>query len=238
MWRFPATLGLLSSSNGRAGHCHNLQIPSKVPIKLKQDICEELRKDPTKTAKELQQGDSIGYSPCQFAPAAAYNGTWISIRSIDEKDRQIADNVDFDIENVESSSPYRRLFSFGDEIDIVVLATPQMVQVLADSMFVQVDVTYPGLTALKYLMDFVAYNELTMSFQVVGRVLMNRVNKLAYKTAFTELFKVATETFSEFENGLSVNSWVVDFSLAQRREYSRILGEKSGEHIRRLQVHF
>ncbi len=68
-------LGLLSTSNGRAGHCHNLQIPSKVPIKLKQDICEELRKDPTKTAKELQQGDSIGYSPCQFAPAAAHNGT-------------------------------------------------------------------------------------------------------------------------------------------------------------------
>jgi hypothetical protein len=133
---------------------------------------------------------------------------------------------------------FLRLFSFGDEIDIVVLATPQMLQVLADSMFVQVDVTYPGLTALKYLMNFVAYNELTMSFQVVGRVLMNRVNKLAYKTTYTELFKVATETFSEFENGLSVNSWVVDFSLAQRRELSRILGEKSGEHIRRLQFHF
>jgi hypothetical protein len=102
---------------------------------------------------------------------------------------------------------FLRLFSFGDEIDIVVLATPQMLQVLADSMFVQVDVTYPGLTALKYLMNFVAYNELTMSFQVVGRVLMNRVNKLAYKTTYTELFKVATETFPEFENGLSVNAW-------------------------------
>ena len=109
-----------------------------------------------------------------------------------------------------------RFFSFGDELDIVVLATPQMLQVLADSMFVRRrDVTYPGSTAFKYLMNFVAYNELTMSFQVVGRVLMNRVNNLAYKTAFTELFKEATETFPEFENGLSVNAWVVDFSLAQ-----------------------
>ncbi|EFX66084.1 hypothetical protein DAPPUDRAFT_332542 [Daphnia pulex] len=98
-------------------------------------------------------------------------------RSIDEKDRQIADNVDFDREVVESSSP---LLSFGDELDIVVLATPQILQVLAYPMFVQVDVTYPGLIAFKYLMNFVAYNELTMSVQVVGRVLMNRVNKLAY----------------------------------------------------------
>lgn len=120
----------------------------------------------------------------------------------------------------------------------MVLATPQMLQVLADSTFVQVDVTYPGLTAFKYLMNFVAYNELTMSFQVVGRVLMNRVNNLAYKTAFTELFKVATETFPEFENGFSVNAWVVDFSLAQQRELSRIFGEKAGEHIRGCQVHF
>jgi hypothetical protein len=46
---------------------------------VKKEICEALRKDPTKTAKELQQGDGIGYPPCQFAPAAAENGTWISI---------------------------------------------------------------------------------------------------------------------------------------------------------------
>ena len=46
-------LGLLSSSNGRARHSHNLPIPSKVPVKVKQDICEALRKYPTKTAKEL-----------------------------------------------------------------------------------------------------------------------------------------------------------------------------------------
>jgi hypothetical protein len=101
---------------------------------VKKEICEALRKDPTKTAKELQQGDGIGYPPCQFAPAAAENGTWISIvgkeykkteagmgarsliknfhvkikRSIDEKNRQINNNVDFDHEVIELSSPYRR----------------------------------------------------------------------------------------------------------------------------------
>ena len=110
---------------------------------MKQDICEALRKDPTKTAKELQQGDGIGYPPCQFAPAAADNGTWISIvgkeykkteagmgtrslienfhvkikRSIDEKDRQIADNVDFDRKVVELSSPYRRYAFYSLCID-------------------------------------------------------------------------------------------------------------------------
>jgi hypothetical protein len=101
---------------------------------VKKDICEALRKDPIKTAKELLRGDGIGYPPCQIAPADADNGTWISIvgkeykkteagmgarsliknfhvkikRSIDEKNRQINNNVDFDHEVVELSSPYRR----------------------------------------------------------------------------------------------------------------------------------
>ncbi len=133
---------------------------------------------------------------------------------------------------------YFRYFQFEDTLDLVVFATPQMLLVLAEASFVQADVTYPGIKSFPYLMNFVTFNELTMQFQVVGRVLMTRVTREAYKQAFEELFKLTTEEYPEFDNGSNVRAWIVDFSLAQLGGLSDNLGENACEVIRGCEVHF
>ena len=59
-----------------------------------------------------------------------------------------------------------------------------MLEVLADSIFIEVDVTFPGTSAFPYLMNVVAYNSLTMQFQAVARILMTKLNVASYKFAF------------------------------------------------------
>ena len=89
-----------------------------------------------------------------------------------------------------------------------------MLEVLADSIFIEVDVTFPGTSAFPYLMNVVAYNSLTMQFQAVARILMTKLNVASYKFAFKKLFEITTNIHPEFAHGSEVKGWIVDFSLA------------------------
>lgn len=90
-----------------------------------------------------------------------------------------------------------------------------MLDVFAESIFLQVDVTYPGTNAFPYMLNFVTYNDGTLVFQTVARVLMNRLTVAAYKFALKKVFDCVTNIHSEFEHGNNVKAFIVDYSLAQ-----------------------
>lgn len=120
----------------------------------------------------------------------------------------------------------------------VVFATPQMLEVLAESLFVEADVTFPGITTFPYLLNIVAYNHLTIQFQVVARVLMSSLTAEAYKLAFGKVFSITTNLYPEFNHGAEVKGWILDFSSAQHQGLAKIIGEKATEVIRGCEVHF
>ncbi len=102
----------------------------------------------------------------------------------------------------------------------------------------QVDVTYPGTNAFPYMLNFVSYNDGTLVFQTVARVLMNRLTVAAYKFAFEKVFNCVTNIHPEFENGNHVKAFIVDYSSAQHSGLSSAVGERASEIIRGCSVHY
>ncbi|KZR97219.1 Uncharacterized protein APZ42_008034, partial [Daphnia magna] len=103
--------------------------------------------------------------------------------SIDEKDSAACTVDGMNEQVLDRCTPYLRDFDFDNAFSTVVIATPQMLDVFAESIFLQVDVTYPGTNAFPYMLNFVTYNDGKLVFQTVARVLMNRLTVAAYKFA-------------------------------------------------------
>lgn len=120
----------------------------------------------------------------------------------------------------------------------MLLATPEMLEVLADSIFLEADVTYPGTAAFPYVLNIVAYNLLTIQFQVVSRILMIKLTTAAYKYAFQKVFQVTTNIHPRFNHGSEVKAWIVDFSTAQHAGLSENIGETASQIIRGCAVHY
>ena len=132
-----------------------------------------------------------------------------------------------------------RTFEFGDDFKMVILQTPLMAEVLSFAQFVQADVTFPSNSTFKYLLNIVTFNEESMVFQVVARVMLNRLTAAAYKKAFGEVFKITTSLHPHFDNGSKVEDWIVDFSLAQRDGLAANLGKKTARaRIVGCKVHY
>ena len=123
--------------------------------------------------------------------------------------------------------------------DFAFLATPQMLEVLNESRFVEVDVTFPTWKWMKYEMNFVAFNYETLQYQPVFRVLLTRLDTASYNEAFRSCFRITTNIHPEFNQGKDVVGWVMDFSVAQRQGLEANLGQQNAaESIRGCQVHF
>ncbi len=90
-----------------------------------------------------------------------------------------------------------------------------MLEILAESDFVEADVTFPGCASFPYVLNMVAFNLRCNHFQVVARVVMSRLTAAAYKRSFAKVFEIATNIHPEFDYGSNVVAWIVDFSLSQ-----------------------
>ena len=122
---------------------------------------------------------------------------------------------------------------------MAVLATPQMLEILSESLFVLLDVTFPLTHTFPYLLNVVAYNHTTLEYQVVTRVLMSKLTSAAYKAALEQILIITTNIHPEFDHGSAVKSWVVDFSEAQANGLAENLGkEKASQVIRGCNVHY
>ena len=114
-----------------------------------------------------------------------------------------------------------------------------MAEVLSQAIFVEADVTYPGNLSFPYLLNIVTYNEETMVFQTVARVLLNKLTTAAYRRAFEEVFQITTNLHPCFNGGREVLFWIVDFSSAQYEGLAANIGKKEARaRIVGCKVHF
>lgn len=118
------------------------------------------------------------------------------------------------------------------------MATPQMLELLADAEFVQADLTFPKTRVFPYLLNMVTYNQQRLEFQVVARVLMSRLTGNAYKKAFQQVFEITTNCHPHFNHGNAITSWIVDFSEAQYNGIAANLDKESDLVIRGCDIHF
>ncbi len=116
-----------------------------------------------------------------------------------------------------------RSFEFGGACDYAVFATPQMLRIFSEALFVEADVTFPGSASFPYLLNIVTFNYEMNHFQTVARVIMSKLTTSAYKNAFEKVFQLVDECHPEFEGGKNVVAWILDFSLAQMDGLSSVM---------------
>ena len=129
-----------------------------------------------------------------------------------------------------------RFYEFTESLDYVVLATPHGLNLLSEADVVEADVTYPGCSSWPYCLNGVTYNPDSNRFEVVFRVMLNKLTQHAYQTTFTKVFEITTNLHASFDHGKSVECWVVDLSIAQRNGLSNAL--QSSANIRGCGVHY
>jgi hypothetical protein len=101
---------------------------------------------------------------------------------------------------------FNRFTDFQPDFDYAVMAIPQMLELLAESEFIQADVTFPKTRVFPYLLNMVAYNPKRCEFQVVAGVLMSKLSGDAYKKAFGKVFEITTNCYPHFDHGNGVFS--------------------------------
>lgn len=118
----------------------------------------------------------------------------------------------------EATGQYRRTYSLEKGNSFCILMFDLNIELLAKADFCEPDVTYPDTNQpFRYLLNIVVYDEVTMAYVVVARVLMSNLSAMAYKTVFAEIFRIVKEKYPNFEP-LDLMA-VADFSEAQKKGY-------------------
>ena len=85
-----------------------------------------------------------------------------------------------------------------------------MSSLLAESKFVEADVTYNETREYPYLFNMVAFNYVTMDWLVVSRVRMNKQDASAYGLAYSKTFSKCKSAHYSFQLGKTLLGIVVD----------------------------
>ena len=72
-------------------------------------------------------------------------------------------------------------------------------ELLRDSKDLEVDITYTNNSKLTYLLNMVAFNEITLSYNAVARFLLNKQDGDAYATAISKVFGHVTKIHPSFK---------------------------------------
>ena len=71
--------------------------------------------------------------------------------------------------------------------------TPFMLRVMSGGDIFEGDVTFPGLPCFKYLLNLCTFNRVSLSYDVVTRVLITNLSAGANKHVFKSMFELMTE---------------------------------------------
>jgi hypothetical protein len=249
-------------------HNHQKPAAHVLSSSLKEKIHAAVKKDATLTTKEIQKGLGIGILPAEVSPAACNPERIRKERKIaliqsnahaselkpllqilefknikkrvegdqDELDGELTQDVNnlmgnYQMEGKEYIFTSNRKFAF--------FMAPYQAKLLGEAEYLFLDVTYTSNADFPYLLNLVTFNNATLVYNAVGRVLMDRVDGAAYATAIKEIFESVGILYPRFDNGKKLKQIMVDFDDAEYNGLKQVIGEKLAEKIiRGCSVHW
>ena len=116
---------------------------------------------------------------------------------------------------------------------------PMMSKILAQSEFIEADITYNETKEYPYLFNVAAFDDVTMRWTVVSRVRMDKQHKNAYKFAFNKTFDKCKLDHPNFEPGTSLLGVIIDWSDAEIQGLGQAVGpDVARKLIRGCSVHW